>query len=151
MLAVYYRHSLAEFLLPLSMRGFRRTVDLSRSTADEEPLVYGAVDLLWEQVLVGRQRRQLVRRDTAWRVSDSQVGPVSLSASCPRNIHLDVLGLVTYVEMLPGWVLPVMSLSQASAHSRTTSMAYLVGVSIWYIEARTTTGEVVTSCSCIHQ
>jgi hypothetical protein len=30
-------------------------------------------------------------------------------------------------------------------------MAYLVGVSIWYIEARTTTGEVVTSCSCIHQ
>ena len=32
-----------------------------------------------------------------------------------------------YVEMSPGWVLPVMSFSQASAHSWTTSMAYLEG------------------------
>ena len=34
----------------------------------------------------------------------------------------------TYVEIPPGCVFPVMSLSQASAHSRTTSMAYLVGL-----------------------
>ena len=32
----------------------------------------------------------------------------------------------TYRLMSPGWVLPVMSLSQASAHSRTTSMAYFL-------------------------
>ena len=31
----------------------------------------------------------------------------------------------TYVEIFPGWTLPVMSLSQASAHSRITSIAYL--------------------------
>src|SRR6266536_2913527 len=32
---------------------------------------------------------------------------------------------ITYVEMSPGWDLPVMSFSQASAHSRTMSVAYL--------------------------
>jgi hypothetical protein len=34
-------------------------------------------------------------------------------------------GGLTHVETLPGCVLPVIRRSQASAHSRTTSMAYL--------------------------
>jgi hypothetical protein len=38
--------------------------------------------------------------------------------------------LFTYVAMLPGAVLPVMSFSQASLHSRTTSMAYLLRISV---------------------
>lgn len=47
---------------------------LSRSTADEEPLVNGSVDLRRGQLLVGRQRRQGLNRDAAGRVLDSRVG-----------------------------------------------------------------------------
>ncbi len=47
----------------------------------------------------------------------------------PRDLQIPKnkrgCGKVTYVEIPPGWVLPVMSFSHASAHSRTTSMAYL--------------------------
>ena len=48
--------------------------ELSRSTADEEPLVDRSVDLGRREVLVGRQRRQLLRRDTARRVANGEVG-----------------------------------------------------------------------------
>merc|ERR1712000_163459 len=47
---------------------------LSRSTADEEPLVNGAVNLLGGDLLVGGQRRELVRGDTGRRMLDSDVG-----------------------------------------------------------------------------
>ena len=36
-------------------------------------------------------------------------------------------GIISYKEIPPGLVLPVISLSQASAHSRTISVAYLYG------------------------
>lgn len=47
---------------------------LCGGTADEEPLVYGAVNLLGGDVLVGRDSRQLVGADAARRVGHSQVG-----------------------------------------------------------------------------
>ncbi len=40
---------------------------------------------------------------------------------------------IAYVETSPGLVLPVMSFSQASAHSRTTSVAYLHMISILFL------------------
>ena len=39
---------------------------LDGSTADEEPLVDGGVDLLGGQLLVGGEGRQLVGSDAAW-------------------------------------------------------------------------------------
>jgi hypothetical protein len=47
---------------------------LSRGTADEEPLVDGAVNLLRRKLLVGRKLGQLVRADTAGRLVDRGVG-----------------------------------------------------------------------------
>jgi hypothetical protein len=47
---------------------------LSGGTADEEPLVNGAVNLLGGKLLVGGQRRQLVRRNAGRRLLDSDVG-----------------------------------------------------------------------------
>ncbi len=47
---------------------------LCSSTADEEPLVDRGVDLLRGQVLVRRERGELVSVDAAWRVGDGQVG-----------------------------------------------------------------------------
>lgn len=47
---------------------------LCGSTADEEPLVDRAVDGSRGNLLVGGQRRQLVRGNTARGVADSQVG-----------------------------------------------------------------------------
>lgn len=47
---------------------------LSRSTADEEPLVNGSVDLRGGELLVRRQRRQRLSRDAAGRVLNSRVG-----------------------------------------------------------------------------
>ena len=41
-------------------------------------------------------------------------------------ILMRTFSYVTYREILPGWVLPVINLSQASAHSRTISVAYLL-------------------------
>ncbi len=55
---------------------------LSRSTADEEPLVDGRVNLLGSKLLVGRELRQLSRADTVRGVVNSSVGAgskVSLS------------------------------------------------------------------------
>jgi len=47
-------------------------------------------------------------------------------------VHHIAKGYCTYVEISPGLVLPVISLSQASAHSRTMSVAYLFSVSIGF-------------------
>jgi hypothetical protein len=57
---------------------------------------------------------------------------------------------VAYVAMLPGAVLPVMSLSQASLHSRTTSMAYLQ-VSAMFSRQQGEKHWKPTSCSCTRQ
>ena len=56
------------------MFGWVQRPCLCRGTADEEPLVNGAVDLLRGQLLVGRQGRQLLGSDAAGRVGGSQVG-----------------------------------------------------------------------------
>lgn len=47
---------------------------LSGSTAYEKPLVDGAVNLAGGEFLVGRQRRQLVRRQAVGGVCNSGVG-----------------------------------------------------------------------------
>ena len=47
---------------------------LSGSTADEEPLVNGAIDGSRGELLVGGERRKLVRGNTAGGVLDSDVG-----------------------------------------------------------------------------
>jgi hypothetical protein len=93
---------------------------LGGSTADEEPLVYRAVNRGRQKVLVGSNRRELVGLNAAVGVADSQVG----TSKSVRSVYF--LGIRinrTYVATSPGWVLPVMSFSQASAHSRMTSMA----------------------------
>lgn len=92
---------------------------LSRGAADEEPLVNGAVNLLRREVLVRRQRRQLVGANAGRRVLDSQVGARELLVWAQRF----VTETSTYMETSPGLVLPVMRRSQASPHSRTTSIA----------------------------
>lgn len=99
---------------------------LSRSTADEEPLVNGGVDLRRGKLLVRRQRRQGLSRNAAGRVLDSRVGARAESKKLVKPTiycHMGRGDFKTYVETLPGWVLPVMRRSQASAHSRMTSMA----------------------------
>ena len=96
--------------------------DSSRRAADEEPLVDGRVDLLRGKVLVRGQRGELLRGDTAGGVRDSDVGAKKVVSACIEN----QMATSTYVETPPGWVLPVIRRSQASAHSRTTSMAYLL-------------------------
>ena len=92
---------------------------LSRSAADEEPLVNGAVNLLGRKLLVGRDRRKLVGADKVVGVLDSEVGANGNVSNCLLAVSMKF----TYVETPPGGVLPVIRRSQASAHSRTTSMA----------------------------
>ena len=64
-----------------------------------------------------RQRRELIRADSGRRLADVDVGAISVSKITFEN-HSS-----TYVEMPPGEVLPAIRRSQASAHSRMTSMA----------------------------
>jgi hypothetical protein len=62
-------------LIHLTPSNFHRKLSiLSRSTADEEPLVDGSVNLLRGEVLVGRQRRQRLGGHAAGGVLDSHVG-----------------------------------------------------------------------------
>ena len=49
-------------------------LNLSGGTADEEPLVDGAVNLLSGKLLVSRQRRKVVGLNAARRVGDGGVG-----------------------------------------------------------------------------
>jgi hypothetical protein len=94
---------------------------LSRSTADEEPLVNGSINLLSRQVLVSRQSRQLALLDTVRRVLNSGVGAGSGQYHVANYNKVIFSG--TYVDTPPEGVLPVIRRSQASAHSRTTSIA----------------------------
>ena len=64
---------------------------------------------------------ELIWGNTAWGLLDSQVG-----ANEVVNMYLYFWKVETYVETSPGWVLPVISFSHASAHSRTMSAAYLL-------------------------
>lgn len=98
---------------------FKHHAFLGRGTADEEPLVDRAVDRSRGEVLVRGQRRQLRDAHLAGRVVDREVGAMQASA----NGFIDTAQETTYVEMPPDGVLPVMSFSQASLHSRMTSMA----------------------------
>lgn len=81
---------------------------LSRGTADEEPLVDGSIDLLGGDVLVGRQRGELVRRDARRRVLDSDVGAIQTLISTVlgrqvRDLRGDTAGRgLASDETLPG-------------------------------------------------
>jgi hypothetical protein len=56
-----------------------------------------------------------------WRMLDSDIGArIVLAVRC-----LQVGTFISYSEIPPRWALPVISLSHASAHSRTISVAYL--------------------------
>jgi hypothetical protein len=61
---------------------------LSRSTADEEPLVNGGVDLRGGKLLVRRQRRQGLSRNAAGRVLDSDVGARAERKRVSQTDHL---------------------------------------------------------------
>lgn len=74
---------------------------LSRSSADKEPLVYRAVDLLRRKVLVLGEGRQLIGADTRGRLRDGQVGTMSRSGSHVA-VSYDELWVGSYVEMPPG-------------------------------------------------
>lgn len=92
-------------------------------SADEEPLVNARVNGR-RSVVLAPWDVELARIGTIGGVSDGDVGPTAplvLSNTCSMNR--------AYSEISPLWVLPVMSLSQASAHSRTISVAYLLLVS----------------------
>ena len=56
-------------------------------------------------------------------VRDGSIGPIAASISNTFEI-LEINA--TYSEMPPGWVLPVINFSQASPHSRMTSVAYFL-------------------------
>ena len=117
-------------------------MSLSGGTADEEPLVYRAVDGLGREILVGGERRELRGANAAGGVLNVDVGAgvgiivsrrpaqVATNEISERKEEEKKIG-DTYVEISPAGALPVMSFSQASAHSRTTSMAYLK--EIWLV------------------
>ena len=65
--------------------------------------------------------RELVWADTAVRVLDGEVGSVAFV----EYQDLERRATTTYVAISPGLVFPVINFSHASAHSRTTSVAYL--------------------------
>lgn len=92
---------------------------LSSSSADEEPLVNTWVNWCRGEALVCWDRWELVEVNASWRLLDGQVGTKIVSKMFRTTL------METYTETSPGWVLPVMSFSQASAHSRTMSVAYL--------------------------
>lgn len=97
--------------------------NLSSSSTDEEPLVNTWVDWCRGETLVCWDRRELVEVNTSWGLLDGQVGTTIVSMGYKVRL------METYTETSPGWVLPVTSFSQASAHSRTMSVAYLLNVS----------------------
>jgi hypothetical protein len=99
-------------------------VRLVGSAGDEEPLVDAWVNWGRGELLVLRDVRQLLGGDAAGGVLDGNVGAVGCLLAGASSIAERESGK-TYRETSPGWVLPVMSFSHASAHSRTTSVAYL--------------------------
>ena len=82
--------------------------ELRRGSADEEPLVYRAVDLLGGEVLVLGEGRKLGWVDTGGGVADSQVGANHGQRKCLRSYvtifdsHRDLAGLgLAGDELLP--------------------------------------------------
>ena len=100
-----------------------RVAELNGSARDEEPLVINAVNGLGSQVLVSGYFKG-ARINTVWRVRDSAIGPTAMLASL--YIRGTQKFIAAYSEIPPGWVLPVINFSQASAHSRMTSVAYFL-------------------------
>ena len=100
-----------------------RVAGLNGSARDEEPLVINAVNGLGSQVLVSGYFKG-ARINTVWRVRDSAIGPTATLASLYIRGTQKVIA--AYSEIPPGWVLPVINFSQASAHSRMTSVAYFL-------------------------
>ena len=86
--------------------------------------------------------RKLRRIDAGRRMADREVGP----DKC-QLIDSGQRGSWTHVEMELGSAFPVINLSQASAHSRITSIAYLQTVSLDYAREE----DWRTSCSCTRQ
>jgi hypothetical protein len=78
-LFVYYAKYVGTWAI-LQLRFFKLfnprvdVLDLSGGTADEEPLVDRAVNLLSGKLLVSRQRRKVVGLNAARRVGDGGVG-----------------------------------------------------------------------------
>ena len=95
-------------------------IHLSSSARDEEPLVDARINWGRSQVLILWDVRKLVWADTVVWVLDGEVGSILLSTRNSRGGAAKA-----YVEISPGLVLPVINFSQASAHSRTMSVAYL--------------------------
>lgn len=99
---------------------------LNSSTGDEEPLVDAAVDRGRGQVLALGDVGELALVDT---VGGGLVGNVgageNVSIPDPKDNILEHSAGGTYRLISPRGVLPVTSFSQASAHSRMTSVAYL--------------------------
>ena len=98
--------------------------NLNGSARDEEPLVINAVNGLGSQVLMSGYFKG-ARINAVRGVRDSAIGPTAVLASL--YIICDTRTVIAaYSEIPPGWVLPVINFSQASAHSRMTSVAYFL-------------------------
>ena len=91
------------------------------SAGDEEPLVDAWVDGCWDGVFT-RWDLDATRVDSVRRLVDSSVGAINGLASRKR---FRPASCEAYSEISPLVVLPMMRRSQASAHSRTMSIAYL--------------------------
>ena len=89
-------------------------------TGDEEPFIINAVDWSGGELLVGLDSSG-TRRLFSSRMIDTGVGPVS----CEYGESGFVEMLDTNKDIAPGWTLPMIKRSHASAHSRITSVAYL--------------------------
>jgi hypothetical protein len=93
------------------------------STGDEEPLVDAGVDG-GRGLVLALGDVELAGVGTVLRVRDGDV-----RANLCQCMSLYGLMYMTYSERSPLGVLPVMSFSHASAHSRTMSVAYLSPIS----------------------
>ena len=73
------------------------------------------------QILAGGDGGELGSVDPRRRVTNSEIGATDVKLALVWELRLEG----PYVEMVLGSVFPVINFSQASAHSRITSMAYL--------------------------
>lgn len=95
---------------------------LGRSARDVEPLVNARVDGR-RRLVVALGDAQLAGVGAVVAVRDGDVGAASLSVHCCMST---LPFTSTYRFTSPFGVLPVMSFSHDSAHSRTTSIAYFL-------------------------
>ncbi len=100
-----------------------RVASLDGSARNEEPLVIYPVNGPGSQILMpGDFEGASIH--TVWGVWDGPIGPIATLASLYVRKAWEFKA--AYSEMPPGWVLPVINFSQASAHSRMTSVAYFL-------------------------